>query len=924
MDTKLTKFNSRFIIKAVSVILILLTVFVSSKVILSDVIDICNTDNDYDDYYFSDAIFNKDIAGIYYSEDFTNYIRTYLSRLSLYSYVFGDESKDRFNEIVANNEEEYSKYKENFLEKICEWVIEGEKGDPDGSYYEYEYYYCKIASLVSGGIIDLTLINKLDSTDVIGYSCDDLFDTDIGSDIYSVCIRPSLDDKQRTKYFNPSKEKAKLYGGDLYISLPEIRLYGVADLENIASGEYVLKVNDQKLKSALIEDDNLNRIALYDDYDTAKKSLALDPDYKNINYIIETNDGKVLTNVENYKEGKENYNKYSYYITGTSHAFKSNYGTIYTLSEFDKDFLYYLVDVYNNDAVEHTVVTGTTQTTTHVSTGDSTGESENTVVKRVNSDSYGEIVPSNIKNLYVYFNDDASFANHEVGKMKEIYYTAGKTMREIVFVGAVAVLLCLALFILLIILSGKRSSNDEEIHLLATDKIFFEIRLTIELGVIVAFALMYSYIFSRYSNYNSNTISFIISTIPFAITLCAGLLLDFTLYITRLLKAKRFMNSCLIWRLIKLLFGFVFKVLKKLFHILLTPFKALVGLIKDVYKAKKANSIKGSVIVKSVILACIDITLLLAIIFFAGLHNFFTVFVLVCVTILLNGYMILRSVKFVGGVDRILEVLHAYRQGKLDTYINRAALPDYLMSAAEDLEELGDGIKLAVDEAVKQENTKTELITNISHDLKTPLTSIINYVELLKQCDIQNETAQSYLEVLGEKSDRLKHLICDLVEASKAATGNVEVTMVDVSLNEVLAQIVGEHNDTFMKKGLQIVCDIPENDIIVKADSKLLYRVMENLAINVEKYAMPSTRVYISAEETPLEGSIVIKNISANPLNITPEQLKQRFVRGDSARTTEGSGLGLSIAENLCVAQQGKLDIDISGDLFVAKVEMKK
>ena len=299
-------------------------------------------------------------------------------------------------------------------------------------------------------------------------------------------------------------------------------------------------------------------------------------------------------------------------------------------------------------------------------------------------------------------------------------------------------------------------------------------------------------------------------------------------------------------------------------------------------------------------------------------------FVFAAPALLVDVYSLMKGLQFVGGVDRLLEVLNAYRKGNLDTYINRAALPDYLIPAAEDLEELGDGIRLAVEEAVRQETTKTELITNISHDLKTPLTSIINYVELLKHCDIQNETALSYLEVLGEKSDRLKYLISDLVEASKAATGNIEVNIVDVSLREIIVQITGEHSDNFDKKQLSIVCDIPEDDIVVRADSKLLYRVLENLTGNINKYAMPCTRVYISAQEHEGKGIITFKNISSAPLNITPEELKQRFVRGDASRTTEGNGLGLSIAENLCLIQNGKLDIEIVGDLFIAKVELEK
>lgn len=233
-----------------------------------------------------------------------------------------------------------------------------------------------------------------------------------------------------------------------------------------------------------------------------------------------------------------------------------------------------------------------------------------------------------------------------------------------------------------------------------------------------------------------------------------------------------------------------------------------------------------------------------------------------------------------------------------------------------------DGIKNAVDKAMQNEKMKTELITNVSHDLKTPLTSIINYVDLLQKCDIEDETAQSYLAVLSEKSDRLKHLIEDLVEASKASSGAVNVNTVSVSVTEFINQLTGEHAEGLSEKNLNVIVTLPDEDIIVKADSNLLYRVLENLVVNVKKYAMEHTRVYISAQRSENTAKIIIKNISAAPLNMTPEELKSRFVRGDESRSTSGNGLGLSIAENLCNLMKGKLDLSIDGDLFTATVEM--
>lgn len=281
-------------------------------------------------------------------------------------------------------------------------------------------------------------------------------------------------------------------------------------------------------------------------------------------------------------------------------------------------------------------------------------------------------------------------------------------------------------------------------------------------------------------------------------------------------------------------------------------------------------------------------------------------------------------IRFVGGLHKIFTSLEQIRQGNYGVYISTYALPKVLRESAEKVMSLRDGLKSAVEEAVKQEQTKTELITNVSHDLKTPLTSIINYVELLKKCNIDDGDAREYLDVLGEKSDRLKKLIEDLVEASKASTGNIKVEKVEVSLNEMVSQLLGEHADGLERRQLNVVAEMPQENLIVKADGKLLYRVMENLIVNVEKYSLYGTRVYVTVKEEGEYGTVTFKNISEQPLNITADQLKERFVRGDESRSTEGNGLGLSIAQSLCDVQGGELEIVINGDLFTAKVKLKK
>jgi len=238
----------------------------------------------------------------------------------------------------------------------------------------------------------------------------------------------------------------------------------------------------------------------------------------------------------------------------------------------------------------------------------------------------------------------------------------------------------------------------------------------------------------------------------------------------------------------------------------------------------------------------------------------------------------------------------------------------------ENLNNISLGLQKAVEARMKSERLKTELITNVSHDIKTPLTSIVNYVDLLKREEIGSEKVQEYVQVLDRQSARLKKITEDLVEASKASTGNIPVFMEPTDVNVLLAQAAGEYEDKFKEQGLELVLTTPEQSPPVFADGKLLWRVFDNLLSNICKYAQKGTRVYLSSEIQEGRVQIVFKNISRYALNITGEELMERFVRGDASRSTEGSGLGLSIARSLTELQRGTFDIKIDGDLFKAVV----
>ena len=273
---------------------------------------------------------------------------------------------------------------------------------------------------------------------------------------------------------------------------------------------------------------------------------------------------------------------------------------------------------------------------------------------------------------------------------------------------------------------------------------------------------------------------------------------------------------------------------------------------------------------------------------------------------------------------RYAEIKNAINQiymGNTEVHLDENRYKGSLHEIAVQVNDIAGGLSNAIQEKLKSERLKTELITNVSHDIKTPLTSIINYVDLLKKEEMPNEQAREYLSILDNKSQRLKRLTEDLVEASKASSGNIKLNMERLNVNELLKQISGEFEDKFKARKLEEVMSLPEKSVYINADSRYMYRVLENMYSNISKYAMENTRVYIDVIPNNNRITIQMKNISKEKLNISTDELMQRFVRGDSARNTEGSGLGLSIATSLTTLQGGTFNIYLDGDLFKVIIE---
>lgn len=258
----------------------------------------------------------------------------------------------------------------------------------------------------------------------------------------------------------------------------------------------------------------------------------------------------------------------------------------------------------------------------------------------------------------------------------------------------------------------------------------------------------------------------------------------------------------------------------------------------------------------------------------------------------------------------------AVANGDLGASVNTASMFGELKSHGEDINNIRGGISHAVEERIKSERFRTELITNVSHDIKTPLTSIISYVDLMEKEEPENEKMREYLEVLERQSARLKKLIDDLLEASKASTGNLTVSLAPCELGVLLEQTAGEYQERLESKGLVLVTQKSDSPVTVMADGKHLWRIFDNLMNNILKYAQSGTRVYLTLESRDRQGVITFRNISRNQLSQSSEELMERFVRGDVSRNSEGNGLGLSIARSLAELQNGTLELAVDGDLF--------
>ena len=499
-----------------------------------------------------------------------------------------------------------------------------------------------------------------------------------------------------------------------------------------------------------------------------------------------------------------------------------------------------------------------------------------------------EYVTAHIEDFQIYTSYTPKFTENSNQALSNEFIEILKPYQTVIYVLVPISTMMTILILLYLSISIGHKKGVEGISTTDFDKIPLEIILGIGVAIFAIIMLM------TFGGTTPSDISLEVSLIVtayFSIYIVIAIIFD---TFVRRLKAKTFWKSTII--------GKIFKQLGKLFSKLEKFFKELKGTSKFFDKTTK-----------KFILDCV-IAIVFVIIILLIFHEDL-VFTAVLETVIVVIF-IFRLLKAIADYDKIEEKLkEMYEGNNNDTLERKEFLPEFYQSV-DYINDISNGFERAIQDRIKSERLKTELITNVSHDIKTPLTSIINYVDLLKKEDIKNEKANEYIEILDSKSQRLKKLIEDLVEASKVSTGNVKLKLEKINIIELLNQAIGEFEDKFEAKKLEIILDSKESEIYILADSRYMYRIIENLFSNISKYALENSRVYIDIIKKSNQVYIEMKNISKEKLNISAEELMQRFVRGDKSRTTEGSGLGISIAQNLTEIQKGVFNLKLDGDLF--------
>lgn len=520
--------------------------------------------------------------------------------------------------------------------------------------------------------------------------------------------------------------------------------------------------------------------------------------------------------------------------------------------------------------------------------------------------------------LYAYINTSKNEPNvsNYFEAMRQFNDYAGKVNDNLVKLAIIDVILLAASLVIAFYyfkIVGKKD-DDSPAKLIFIDYI----PLLLQLGIVGGggFGLVMLMVAVYETIYDTSILVAIFAGICFV---CWVLLFELCCSVARYSKSgKKFYKHLLLYWL-----GFaLFHIFKFIIKLIVKFFKAWHKFNKKLFGTFKLYAYKPKTFVRNIILLSlaffavnIALIIIIAVFFSSSLPVF--AFVFIAGDIVANTFALRAVCKYFKALD---EIIYASSQ-HINVPMALDTLPQSLKILADSMKYTNAELQNAIAKAVKDERLRAELITNVSHDLKTPLTSIITYVDLLKNCDIADPKAQEYIHVLDDKGAKLKRLIDDLIEASKVTSGNISVNLAPMNLSELCLQSTVDVQQDFDKNNLNLVVKQGEKPVTVTADGAKTFRVIENLLSNARKYSARGSRVYVSVYEQGGKGIFEIKNISAQPLDITPDELTERFVRGDKSRTAEGNGLGLSIAKELCKVQNGELELSIDGDLFKAKVE---
>ena len=558
-----------------------------------------------------------------------------------------------------------------------------------------------------------------------------------------------------------------------------------------------------------------------------------------------------------------------------------------------KDTKYYSIrKITTNDGVtENVYISGKKSTNSHIVNR----------IKRNSSGYYtsGNYVSSYIQNQsskYYYLNNYSIELYVWIPKVLQkgdSIYSAYKSIEEIGHVIGIKIIVCLvsvAILALLLYLKKKENSRMHEVDILIDKlkKYPFEYKLGGLLLVYIAYKLIFNSYYNKILGEGRYLISFTYRNI---LTLSIILILLYVTVETLIVSYSE---------------GEIFEN---------TISKTIYYTTKDIIK--RGSFIKNIFIIGIMYISTVVILLLVGI-----FNNGRLLWPCFIVSFLISFALLIKLIKSMVYLDKIMLGAKDAASGEL-TYKIEEKGKGYLSNLAHDINNIKEGLRKSLKNEMKSEKMKSELITNVSHDLKTPLTSIINYIDLLKREPIEPESARDYIAVLDSKSQRLKALIEDLFEASKAASGEMELHLAKIDIVQLLRQTLGEFDEKLTESLLEIRTNFPEEKVYVNGDGRRLFRVFENLISNITKYSLRGTRVYIDIIKDEKNAIIVMKNISSYELNFDAGEITNRFKRGDEARTTEGSGLGLAIAKSIVELHGGELNIEIDGDLFKSIIKME-